>query len=169
METQIERCKLFRELHVKEDPLILYNIWDLASAQCIEEAGASAIATSSWSVAASHGYEDGEKLYIMRWVDGKQDGVEETWYDNGMKEYIKRFRDGNQDGIQESWYYNGQKHYIIEFRDGKPDRVLERYIIKNDNTKELIFMNDERIAELKKQRIFTKYIKEFKKIPKEIQ
>lgn len=62
MGIQIERANLLRNLHVKGDPLILFNIWDAGSAQAIQETGAKVIATGSWSVATAHGYEDGEKL-----------------------------------------------------------------------------------------------------------
>jgi len=62
MSIQIERANLLKNLHVKGDPLILFNIWDAGSAQAIQETGAKAIATGSWSVAAAHGHEDGEKL-----------------------------------------------------------------------------------------------------------
>lgn len=62
MKTQIERANLLRSLHIKGDPLILFNIWDAGSARAIQDAGAKVIATSSWSVAASYGYDDGEKL-----------------------------------------------------------------------------------------------------------
>lgn len=62
MMTQAERAQYFQNLHIKGDPLILFNAWDAGSAQAIQEIGANAIATSSWSVAAAHGYEDGEKL-----------------------------------------------------------------------------------------------------------
>jgi 2-methylisocitrate lyase-like PEP mutase family enzyme len=62
MTTQRERADIFRDLHVKGNPLILFNIWDAGSAKAIEEAGAKAIATGSWSVAAAHGFDDGEKL-----------------------------------------------------------------------------------------------------------
>lgn len=62
MITQIQRANLLHSLHIKEDPLILFNIWDAGSAQAIQEIGAKVIATGSWSVAASHGYDDGEKL-----------------------------------------------------------------------------------------------------------
>lgn len=44
------------------NPLFLYNIWDGGSAKAVERAGAKAVATSSWSVAASQGYTDGEQL-----------------------------------------------------------------------------------------------------------
>jgi 2-methylisocitrate lyase-like PEP mutase family enzyme len=62
MKNQIERARLLKELHIKGDPLILFNIWDAGSAQAMQEIGAKAIATGSWSVAAAHGYEDGENL-----------------------------------------------------------------------------------------------------------
>ena len=54
-------CK-FKELHVPGNPLVLYNIWDAGSAKAVAEAGAKAIATSSWSVAAAHGFSDGEEI-----------------------------------------------------------------------------------------------------------
>ena len=52
----------FRALHVAGDPLILFNAWDAGSAKVIAAAGAKAIATGSWSVAAAHGFADGEQL-----------------------------------------------------------------------------------------------------------
>ncbi len=62
MTTQAKRANDFKNLHIKGNPLILVNIWDGGSAQAIQTSGAKAIGTSSWSVAAAHGYEDGEKL-----------------------------------------------------------------------------------------------------------
>ncbi len=52
----------FKNLHRKGDPLVLLNIWDAGSAKIVTEAGAKAIATGSWAVAAANGYEDGEAL-----------------------------------------------------------------------------------------------------------
>ena len=59
-----DKVKRFAELHVKGTPLLLYNAWDAGSAKAILAAGAPAIATSSWSVAAAHGYQDGEAIPI---------------------------------------------------------------------------------------------------------
>ena len=59
---QIEKARAFASLHEKGVPLILYNIWDAGTAKAAEEAGAKAVATGSWSVAAAHGYGDGEKI-----------------------------------------------------------------------------------------------------------
>ena len=59
---QSEKAEAFRALHVAGSPLVLWNIWDAGSAKAVAEAGASAIATGSWSVAAAQGHADGEAL-----------------------------------------------------------------------------------------------------------
>jgi len=56
------KARDFRALHVRGRPLILFNAWDAGSARAVEKAGAKAIATGSWSVAAAHGFGDGERL-----------------------------------------------------------------------------------------------------------
>src|ERR1700758_4272821 len=61
---QMEKAKRFAELHAAGAPLVLYNAWDAGSAKSIVDAGAKAIATSSWSVAAAQGYRDGEAIPI---------------------------------------------------------------------------------------------------------
>jgi 2-methylisocitrate lyase-like PEP mutase family enzyme len=59
-----EKAQRFAELHAAGAPLVLYNAWDAGSAKSILAAGARAIATSSWSVAAAQGYGDGEAIPI---------------------------------------------------------------------------------------------------------
>lgn len=56
------KAEKFAALHRPGDPLVLFNAWDAGSAKAISEAGASAIATGSWSVAAAQGYGDREEL-----------------------------------------------------------------------------------------------------------
>jgi 2-methylisocitrate lyase-like PEP mutase family enzyme len=62
MTSQIDKAERLRRLHVPHNPLILWNIWDAGSAKAVARAGAKAIATGSWSVAAAQGYDDGEAL-----------------------------------------------------------------------------------------------------------
>src|SRR6202022_4892726 len=57
-----DKAPRFAQLHVKGEPLVLYNAWDCGSAKSIVDAGASAIATSSWSIAEAQGYRDGEEI-----------------------------------------------------------------------------------------------------------
>jgi len=61
---QVEKAARFSELHVKGAPLLLYNAWDAGTAKSILDAGAKAIATSSWAVAEAQGYRDDESIPI---------------------------------------------------------------------------------------------------------
>jgi 2-methylisocitrate lyase-like PEP mutase family enzyme len=61
-QNQLEKIDAFRRLHSPGNPIVLYNIWDAGSAQVVAKSGAQAIATSSWAVAKSHGFADGEKF-----------------------------------------------------------------------------------------------------------
>ncbi|WP_367717949.1 isocitrate lyase/phosphoenolpyruvate mutase family protein [Nitratireductor sp. GISD-1A_MAKvit] len=62
--SQSEKARFFQGLHTRKNPLVLYNIWDAGSAAAVAEAGAKALATGSWSVAAAQGYDDGEKIPV---------------------------------------------------------------------------------------------------------
>ena len=59
---QTEKVAAFKALHQRGMPVVLYNIWDAGSAKVLAEAGAQAVATGSWSVAAAQGYGDGEQI-----------------------------------------------------------------------------------------------------------
>ncbi len=59
-----DKAELFRSMHMPHKPLILCSVWDAGTAKAVQQAGARAIATSSWSVAAAQGYGDGEELPI---------------------------------------------------------------------------------------------------------
>lgn len=54
----------FVALHRPGTPLILFNVWDAGTAKVVAEAGASAVATGSQSVAEAFGFADGEALPI---------------------------------------------------------------------------------------------------------
>src|SRR5215468_3305451 len=54
------RCDLLRSLHTPGEPLLLPNAWDVATARAVVAAGFPVVATTSWGVAGSLGYEDDE-------------------------------------------------------------------------------------------------------------
>ncbi|MEV5724942.1 isocitrate lyase/phosphoenolpyruvate mutase family protein [Streptomyces pharetrae] len=56
------RALAFRSLHVPGRPLVLPNVWDRASARLVEEAGATAVATTSAGLAWELGASDGDHL-----------------------------------------------------------------------------------------------------------
>ena len=62
MPSRSDAIRSFHDLHKKGDPVILFNVWDPGSAKAVAGAGAKALATGSWPVAAAHGYPDGEQI-----------------------------------------------------------------------------------------------------------
>jgi 2-methylisocitrate lyase-like PEP mutase family enzyme len=58
------KFETFAALHVPGDPVILYNIWDVGSAQAVIRAGAKALATGSHPVADANGWPDGQGVPI---------------------------------------------------------------------------------------------------------
>jgi 2-methylisocitrate lyase-like PEP mutase family enzyme len=63
------KAEAFRALHVRGQPLVLFNIWDPGSAKAVAAAGARAIATGSWSVAAANAFSDGERIPLALALD----------------------------------------------------------------------------------------------------
>jgi 2-methylisocitrate lyase-like PEP mutase family enzyme len=59
-----EQAETLRALHHGGEPLVLLNAWDADSARTVEAAGFPAVATTSGGVAASLGYEDGERMPV---------------------------------------------------------------------------------------------------------
>jgi methylisocitrate lyase len=66
---QLDLARRFQALHVPGTPLVLFNAWDAGSARAVADAGAHAIATGSWSVAAANGFDDGEHLPVSLAMD----------------------------------------------------------------------------------------------------
>ena len=64
-----DAARRFHALHVRGEPLVLFNAWDAGSAGAIADAGARAIATGSWSVAAANGFADGERMPLSLAMD----------------------------------------------------------------------------------------------------
>jgi 2-methylisocitrate lyase-like PEP mutase family enzyme len=58
----MDKYQLFHQLHHQPTGFVLANAWDLSSAQFIQAAGAKALATTSWGIAASLGLVDGENI-----------------------------------------------------------------------------------------------------------
>ena len=62
MKNQIERANQFAKLHIKGDPLIIFNVWDAGTGKAAQEIGVKAIATGSYAVALANGFDDGEVI-----------------------------------------------------------------------------------------------------------
>jgi len=62
MTDQIEKANEFAALHIKGEPVIIFNVWDAGTAKAAADVGAKAIATGSHAVAMANGFEDGESM-----------------------------------------------------------------------------------------------------------
>lgn len=78
MSQQAEKARAFAAFHIPGKPLVLFNVWDPGSAKAVAQAGAKALATGSWSVAAAYGFADGEKIPLELALDNFRRIVEST-------------------------------------------------------------------------------------------
>ncbi len=60
--SQSEKASRLLALHNAEQPLVLINAWDAASAAIVEHSGFPAVATTSAGVANAQGYPDGQRI-----------------------------------------------------------------------------------------------------------
>ena len=58
----MSKYETFAALHVAGDPVILYNIWDVGSAEAVVKAGAKALATGSHPVGDASGFGDAHEV-----------------------------------------------------------------------------------------------------------
>lgn len=128
MQIQKENAERFRGLHVKGDPLIIFNAWDAGTAKSLAEVGAKAIATGSWAVAAANGFADGENVPLdfvienLRRIVGAVDLPVSLDFEGGytvepeqLVENISRVLDAGGVGINfEDRIVNGEGLYSIE-------------------------------------------------------
>lgn len=63
---QKRKADALRALHHAAKPLLLVNVWDIASARIIEQAGFPAVATTSAGIAFSEGHPDGQHIHADR-------------------------------------------------------------------------------------------------------
>jgi 2-methylisocitrate lyase-like PEP mutase family enzyme len=96
------RCDLLRSLHRPGAPLLLPNVWDVATARAVVAAGFPVVATSSGGVAGTLGYEDHEgapademlaaAARIARGVDAPVTVDAEAGYGMGPVELVAALR-----------------------------------------------------------------------------
>ena len=59
---QKKKAETFQAMHRGGEVLVLVNVWDVASARIVEQAGYPALATTSAGIAFARGFPDGEKI-----------------------------------------------------------------------------------------------------------
>ncbi|MFZ0731832.1 MAG: isocitrate lyase/phosphoenolpyruvate mutase family protein [Candidatus Sulfotelmatobacter sp.] len=65
---QAKKAEAFLAMHKAGPVVLLANVWDVASARIVEEAGFPALATTSAGIAFSQGFPDGQKIPVGRMI-----------------------------------------------------------------------------------------------------
>ncbi|WP_316632439.1 isocitrate lyase/phosphoenolpyruvate mutase family protein [uncultured Flavobacterium sp.] len=58
----------FKELHYQSEPLLIGNVWNAQSTKKMEDLGFKAIGTSSYAIAETLGYADGEEMSFEEYL-----------------------------------------------------------------------------------------------------
>ena len=116
------RCHRLRSLHRPGTPLLLPNVWDVATARAVVAAGFPVVATTSWGVAAALGYDDHEgapaaemlaaAARIARGVDVPVTVDAEAGYGMEPAELVAALRDAGAAGcnLEDTLYVAGIPH-----------------------------------------------------------
>jgi 2-methylisocitrate lyase-like PEP mutase family enzyme len=116
------RCHHLRSLHRPGTPLLLPNVWDVATARAVVAAGFPVVATTSWGVAAALGYDDHEgapaaemlaaAARISRGVDVPVTVDAEAGYGMEPAELVAALRDAGAAGcnLEDTVYVPGTVH-----------------------------------------------------------
>lgn len=116
------RCDRLRSLHQPGKPLLLPNVWDVATARAVVKAGFPVVATTSWGVSAVLGYDDHEAApaaemlaaaaRIVRGVDVPVTVDAEAGYGMDPEELVAALRDVGAAGcnLEDTVYTPGVPH-----------------------------------------------------------
>lgn len=88
----------------------------------------------------------GKLKYRITYVDGKIDGVFESWAENGTRTYLTNYRNDIEHGLMEWWYVNGKLRMRSNFRDGELHGISEwwdmngklTYVCYHSHDKEIV-------------------------------
>jgi 2-methylisocitrate lyase-like PEP mutase family enzyme len=109
LDLQRQKAETFLRLHQGAKLLVLPNAWDVISACIFEQAGFSAIGTTSNAIAASLGYQDGEQIPFAEMLPVIERIVKSTalpvtadieaGYGKDVAQVVETFRQVMQTGI----------------------------------------------------------------------
>ncbi len=141
MSLSTDRFDTFRQLHHQDDPLLLPNAWDYASAAALAAGGFQAIGTTSLGVAAASGKPDAtgdtrdETLALARGISGL--GLVTVDVEGGFSDRPEAVADLAAE-------LAGMGIVGVNIEDGRPDRSLAPV----DQQRELIAAVTQRVPEL---------------------
>lgn len=82
-------------------------------------------------------YETGERKSRSEIVEGRLDGLTESWYTNGQLQKVEHFRAGVSHGLRTKWHSNGHKLSEVQIEMGQLEGPFRRWY-ENGNLHEEI-------------------------------
>jgi len=142
----MDKYNTFRNLHHQDSALLLGNVWNTQSALLFQKLGFKAIGTSSAAIAASLGYEDGEKMPfkdLLRIVKNIQLRVNipltvdiESGYSRNSSELINNILSLQKLGIvgvnMEDSINNAEREIVNAQEFGKTIQLIKSYLSKKN-------------------------------------
>jgi antitoxin component YwqK of YwqJK toxin-antitoxin module len=86
-------------------------------------------------------YENGNLKEKSGYVNGKKQGLSQTWFDNGTIQDERYYTNGEKDGIHRGWYENGSKRFEYSFKDGLNDGVSTEWYQSGEILKRIVYKN----------------------------
>jgi antitoxin component YwqK of YwqJK toxin-antitoxin module len=87
-------------------------------------------------------YKDGEKHTECIYIDGKINGLCQSWYEDGEKQIECIYIDGKINGLYQRWYENGQKDEEFTYIDTKRNGLYQRWYGNGQKQTEFNYIND---------------------------
>tara|TARA_B100001245_G_scaffold213925_1_gene180149 strand:+ start:93 stop:545 length:453 start_codon:yes stop_codon:yes gene_type:complete len=69
----------------------------------------------------------GQQRVETNYIDGKLDGLSESWHENGKKASKVNYKEGKQDGLSVGFHENGQKWREVNWEDGELVKGSEKF------------------------------------------
>ena len=69
----------------------------------------------------------GQQRVETNYIDGKLDGLSESWHENGKKASKVNYKEGKQDGLSVGFHENGQKWREVNWEDGELVEGSEKF------------------------------------------
>jgi antitoxin component YwqK of YwqJK toxin-antitoxin module len=69
----------------------------------------------------------GQQRVETNYIDGRLDGLSQSWHENGKKASEVNYKGGKQDGLLVEFHENGQKWREVNYKDGTPVEGSEKF------------------------------------------
>lgn len=78
---------------------------------------------------------------IQRVINGKREGLSETFYPNGKKESTRWYTNGEKDSLHSGWWENGNKKFEYHFKNGNYNGLFTEWYQSGKQLQQVMYAN----------------------------